>query len=219
VRGRLVVGAVAVLALVAVSAHFFISHSLMISQSWLDCNEGDCSSVFYVQDQALVNSEALPRYCAAYNLFTSDIARDIAHAPGTMQVAFKPAPGRDPGISPDFVTEALIPLSQTTAQRAETAAQKVPRACARSLSAQYLPAGQYQAFDLELSHAGSGKWEIQEEVAIAYNGKYLVVAKASPSAGDGIAESAVECTLDGGPVTSTDADSGTASHCESNLPW
>jgi hypothetical protein len=217
VRGRLVWGALAVVAIVAVSAHFFIGHSLLISQSWLDCNSGDCSSVFYVQDQSLVNAEALPHYCAAYDLFTSDISQDIAHAPGTTQVAFKPHP--DTGGGQQFVTEALIPVSQATAQRAETAAEKVPRACARSLSAQYLPAGQYQAFDLGLSHAGSGKWEIQEEVAMAYNGKYLIVAKASPDTGDGIAESAVECTLDGGPVTSTDADSGTASNCESNLPW
>jgi hypothetical protein len=219
VRGRLVLGALAVLAIVAVSAHFFIGHSLLISQSWLDCNSGDCSSVFYVQDQSLVNAEALPHYCAAYDLFTSDITQDIAHAPGTMQVAFKSAPGRDPGVSPDFVTEALIPVSQAIAQRAETAAEKVPRACARSLSAQYLPAGQYQAFNLGLTHAGSGKWQIQEDVAIAYNGKYLVVAKATPDTDGGVAESAVECTLDGGPVTSTDADSGTASNCESNLPW
>jgi hypothetical protein len=34
-----------------------------------------------------------------------------------------------------------------------------------------------------------------------------------------VAASAVECTLDGGPVTSTDADSGTAANCESSLQW
>jgi hypothetical protein len=219
VRGRLVVGGLTVLAVVAVSAHFFIRHSLMISQNWVDCNEGGCSSVYYVRDQSLVNAEYLRHYCAAYDVFTSDIARDIAHAPGSMQVAFKPDPHWDPTGGGEFVSEALIPASQAIAQRAETAAEKVPRACARSLSAQYLPAGQYQAFDLELSHTGSGKLEIQEEVAIAYNGKYLVVAKAAPETGDGVAESAVECTLDGGPVTSTDADSGTATNCESNLPW
>jgi len=219
VRGRLVLGALAVLALVAVSAHFFIRHSLMISQNWVDCDGGSCSSVFYVQDQSLVNAEALPRYCAAYDVFTSDIARDIAHAPGTMQVAFKPDPHWDPTGGGEFVSEALIPVSQAIAQQAETDAQKVPRACARSLSAQYLPAGQYQPFTLELSHVGSGPTEIQEDVAIAYNGKYLIVAKASPDSGDGVAASAVECTLDGGPVTSTDADSGTSTNCESNLPW
>jgi hypothetical protein len=219
VRGRLVLGALAVVALVAVSAHFFIRHSLMISQNWVDCNGGSCSSVHYVRDQSLVNAEALRHYCAAYDAFTSDIAQDIAHTPGTMQVAFKPDPHWDPTGAGEFVSEALIPVSQAIAQRAETAAQKVPRACGRSLSAQFLPAAQYQPFTLELSHAGPGRFEIQEAVAIAYNGRYLIVAKADPDPGDGTAASAVECTLDGGPVTSTDADSGTATNCESNLPW
>jgi hypothetical protein len=215
-RGRLVLGALAVLAIVAVSAHFFIGHSLLISQNWLNCNDGSCSSQ-YVQDKSLVNAEALRHYCGAYDLFTNDVAQDIAGAPGTMQVAFKPH--ADTGGGQEFVSEALIPVSQAIAQRAQSAAEKVPRACAGSLSAQYLPAGQYQPYTLELSHAGSGKFEIQEDVAIAYNGKYLIVAKASPDSGDGTAASAVECTLDGGPVTSTDADSGTATNCRSNLPW
>ena len=94
----------------------------------------------------------------------------------------------------------------------------MPRACARSLSAQYLPAGQYQPFTLELARARPGKTDIQEDVAIAYNGKYLIVAKDTDDAND-VAGSAVECTLDGGPVTSTDADSGTATNCQSSLPW
>jgi len=217
VRGRIILGALAVVALVAVSAHFFIRHSLMISQNWVDCNEGGCSSVYYVRDQSLVNAEYLRHYCAAYDVFTSDIARDIAHAPGTMQVAFKPDPHWDPTGGGEFVSEALIPVSQAIAQQAETDAQKVPRACARSLSAQYLPAGQDQPFTLTLSHAGSGPTDIQESVAIAYNGKYLIVAK---DTGDGdVTGPAVQCSLDGGPVTSTDADSGTATNCESNLPW
>jgi hypothetical protein len=58
---------------------------------------------------------------------------------------------------------------------------------------------------------------VEEDAAIAYNGTYLIVAKDTDDA-NGVAGSAVECTLDGGPVTSTDADSGTATHCESNLP-
>jgi len=218
VRGRLVLGAVVVVALVAVTAHFFIRHSLMISQNWVDCNEGSCSSVYYVRDQSLVNAEYLRHYCAAYDVFTGDIARDIAHAPGTMQVAFKPDPHWDPTGGEEFVSEALIPVSQPTAQRAESDAQKVPRACARSLSAQFSPAGQYQPYTLSLSHPAPGKTGVEEDVAIAYNGKYLIVAKDTDDA-NGVAGSAVECTLDGGPVTSTDADSGTATNCESNLPW
>jgi hypothetical protein len=217
VRRRLVLGAAAVVILGAASAHFFIGHSLLISQNWLNCNEDSCSRVYYVQDKSLVNAEALRHYCAAYDLFTNDVTQDIARAPGTMQVAFKPHP--DAGGRQEFVTEALIPASQAIAQRTESAAEKVPDACARSLSAQYLPAGQYQPFTLELSRARPGKWEIQEDVAIAYNGKYLIIAKADPDADGAVAGSAVECTLDGGPVTSTDADSGTATNCESNLPW
>jgi hypothetical protein len=88
------------------------------------------------------NSGRVIRPSGAYDVFTSDIARDIAHAPGTMQVAFKPDPRWDRSGGSEFVTEALIPVSHTTAQRAESDAQKVPRGCARSLSAQYSPAGQ-----------------------------------------------------------------------------
>ncbi|MGA8454077.1 MAG: hypothetical protein WB800_01630 [Streptosporangiaceae bacterium] len=54
-------------------------------------------------------------------------------------------------------------------------------------------------------------------MAIAYNGKYLIVAKDTGTGG--VTGSAVECTLGGGPVTSTDADSGTQTTCESSLPW
>jgi hypothetical protein len=115
------------------------------------------ASVYYVPDQSLVNAEYLRHYCAAYDVFTSDIARDIAHTPGTMQVAFKPDRHWDP----------------------------------------------------------TG---VEEDIAIAYNGRYLIVAKDTADA-NGVAGSAVECTPDGGPVTSTDADSGTQKNCESNLPW
>lgn len=112
----------------------------MISQNWVDCNAGSCSSVHFVRDQSLVNAEHLRHDCAAYDVFTSDIARDIANAPGTTQVAFKPDPRWDPSGGWEFINEALIPVSQAIAQRAETDAEKVPGACARSLSAHYLPA-------------------------------------------------------------------------------
>jgi hypothetical protein len=169
-----------------------------------------------VRDQSLVNAEHLRHDCAAYDVFTSDIARDIANASGTTQVAFKPGPRWDPSGGWEFINEALIPVSQAIAQRAETDAEKVPGACARSLSAHYLPADQNQPYTLVLSHSGTGRTDIQEDVTIAYNGKYLIVAKDS---GDGVTGSAVQCTLDGGPVTSTDADSGTQTICKSSLPW
>jgi hypothetical protein len=219
VRGRLILGAVVVAFLAIGVGHFFIRHSLLISQNWVNCNEGACHSG-YVADRSLVNAEHLSHYCAAYDTFTDDISQDIARSPGTMRVAFKPDPQWDRSGGSDFVTEALIPADQATAQRAETDAEKVPRACAKSLSVRYFPVGQYQPFTLLLTRGQPGQTDIEENVAIADNGKYLIVAKDTGGGIGPVSQSAVQCTLDGGPVTSTKGNTGTRqTNCRSSFPW